>query len=442
MFASPVGSMSALRGASLVILLGVVLPLPTLPDVAVAQSAPSTQSVSVPIRVLSEPKVSTYPYLTEFFMGVAELANGRVLIRDNLRRKLIVTDSLLADTVIISNNEGRGGVTPYPAGAGYATAPLVYRGDTVLLLDLNVPGFVAILPDGKFGPTMSHPMGSHLNASMNTGGANIGFDNRGRFIYREFRQPTSTDKYKGPSSRDTVAILRADFDTRKVDTVATYGVPVVYGLSFSTDVATGQRKSVQTVNPAPMGPDGWAVLSNGTLGIVRAQDYHVDWIAQDGTKSSSGKLPFEWRRISDDEKQKSLDSAKRIIDSLRALPRPTWGRTLFARRGVDGRVIGTDTVLATIEYVSRAEMPDYQSPIRTSSVSADREGNLWILPSTTTLARGGLLYDIVNEKDGLHERVQLPGGCRVAGFGKRGTVFLGCYHESEWRLERRTVVRP
>ena len=37
----------------------------------------------------------------------------------------------------------------------------------------------------------------------------------------------------------------------------------------------------------------------------------------------------------------------------------------------------------------------------------DFDGNLWIPPTTTRDARGGLLYDVVNRKGEVIERVQL-----------------------------------
>src|SRR5207244_2396230 len=61
-------------------------------------------------------------------------------------------------------------------------------------------------------------------------------------------------------------------------------------------------------------PDEWAVLSDGTVGIVRGHDYHVDWILPDGTHGSTPKLPFDWKRLSDADKQKLIDSAKVAMD--------------------------------------------------------------------------------------------------------------------------------
>ena len=87
-------------------------------------------------------------------------------------------------------------------------------------------------------------------------------------------------------------------------------------------------------------------------------------------------------------------------------------------------------------------MADYVPPIRDNSVRADRDGNIWILPNTSSAAKGGLLYDVVNPKGELIERVQLPAERDVAGFGRGGVVFLS--HRLDTTgvvLERVTVVR-
>lgn len=62
-------------------------------------------------------------------------------------------------------------------------------------------------------------------------------------------------------------------------------------------------------------------------------------------------------------------------------------------------------------------------------------------PSTSMQARGGLLYDVVNRKGEVFERVQLPPFCALAGFGVRGTIYLSCPVENSTRLQRTYVVR-
>jgi hypothetical protein len=65
----------------------------------------------------------------------------------------------------------------------------------------------------------------------------------------------------------------------------------------------------QVFNPLPI-TDDWALLSDGTLAVVRALDYRIDYLNPDGAWTSSAKLPYEWQRLTDDDKQRLVDSVK------------------------------------------------------------------------------------------------------------------------------------
>jgi hypothetical protein len=227
------------------------------------------------------------------------------------------------------------------------------------------------------------------------------------------------------------------------------------------------------INPSTQAADAWTVTANGAIAIVRGHDYHADYIDADGTKRSGPKLPFDWRRITESDKQARVDSARRVVDSLTTLggyrlqacasgnmtfntmppksaPTGASGNGRGSGSGSGGATGGggasgvgalgggmvptiassdggrpeCQTVTVAAEFAPLSEMADYVPPIRESAVQADLDGNIWILPSTSLAAKGGLLYDVVNSRGELTERVQLPAGRTVAGFGKGGTVFL------------------
>jgi hypothetical protein len=75
------------------------------------------------------------------------------------------------------------------------------------------------------------------------------------------------------------------------------------------------------------------------------------------------------------------------------------------------------------EYVLPSELPDYAPPFASGAVRADEDGNLWILSRPAKVVDGGPIYDVVN-KSGLVDRVQIPKGMTLAGFGKGGIVYL------------------
>jgi len=67
------------------------------------------------------------------------------------------------------------------------------------------------------------------------------------------------------------------------------------------------------------------------------------------------------------------------------------------------------------------DLPDYMPPFTEGAVRADADGNLWV--RTTTIVGGRPVYDIVNRRGELVDRVQLPPFRTVAGFG-RGVVYM------------------
>ena len=187
---------------------------------------------------------------------------------------------------------------------------------------------------------------------------------------------------------------------------------------------------VQIQNPLPQN-DEWTLLPDGTIAIVRAQDYHIDWLGSDGKWTSTPKMTFEWKRITDDEKVQIIDSVKKSFDAM-----PDAMKSLTMSDGTK--------FPRTFMVVEPKELPDYYPPVRAGQVKADPEGNVWTLPSTSSMAKGGLLFDVVNRKGEIFERVQLPPNRNLQGFGPNGVVYLSPPFgpgAGPVRLERVTVIR-
>ena len=172
------------------------------------------------------------------------------------------------------------------------------------------------------------------------------------------------------------------------------------------------------------GRDDWALTSNGTIALVRGSDYHIEWIRSDGAVSSTGKLPFDWSNRND-QLRKEADSA-RALDSL--LP----SIRLRAASGSGARgAAGADTFLlwAQGSYVqARLNLRRLDRAFLgggSGSVLPDLDGNLWILPGESLpSASTQLVYDVVNSRGELVQRVRVPAGRAIAGFGKAGVVYL------------------
>ena len=84
-----------------------------------------------------------------------------------------------------------------------------------------------------------------------------------------------------PTFPDTTPLVRFDLAMRKLDTAAFIKVAAPRITFLENE---GRRQISLTVNPLPE-VDDWAVLSDGTIAILR-KDYHVDYIGADGKRTA------------------------------------------------------------------------------------------------------------------------------------------------------------
>ncbi len=66
----------------------------------------------------------------------------------------------------------------------------------------------------------------------------------------------------------------------------------------------------------------------------------------------------------------------------------------------------------------------------------DADGNLWIRTSATRAGAAGSIYDVVNRRGELIDRVQLPAARQIVGFGKGGVVYMLARDASGSWIER------
>ena len=89
-----------------------------------------------------------------------------------------------------------------------------------------------------------------------------------------------------------------------------------------------------------------------------------------------------------------------------------------------------------VSVIDAAELPDYRPPIGTGAVRADEDGNLWIRTLPPKPVPGGAIYDIVSRSGALTDRLQLPPGYALVGFGRGRVVYLSTRDATGVRLAR------
>ncbi|MEO7502148.1 MAG: hypothetical protein ABIW94_05890, partial [Gemmatimonadaceae bacterium] len=268
---------------------------------------------------------------------------------------------------------------------------------------------------------------------------------------------------------DSAAIVRMDLASRKMDTLGFIKTPKVK-LDVTRD-DNGRVTAVSQINPLPV-VDDWAVLSDGSVAFVRGRDYHVDFVRTDGTRVSAVKIPFEWQRLTDEDKSAFLDSLKAARERLG--PNATMG----GLGGMAGAMMGGGPQMVIVggpggpgsgpgngpgglggaaapgggtnirsggpgggpalqmNFVPASELPDYKPPFFAGSVRSDTQGNLWIRTIPTKAIPGGPVYDVINQNGEIVDRVQIPENRTIVGFGSDGTVYLAARENTVVYLER------
>jgi hypothetical protein len=437
-----------------------ILLMLTAPTIVAAQG-------STPVRTLG-PAEAVSKETVGYLYGVREFSDGRVLISDATNRRLVLFDASLMQATQLADSMPS-------AVLSYGKRPttiLPYRGDTAIFVDLAGRALLLLDANGRAARVMSSPRPGDLNWIANPNNGVPGFDLKGRIVYRStvlpnFQAPVKGKPYTAPTVPDSAPLLRVDFDTRIADTLAWIRTAKV---KVAIQYLEGGGIQLSPIMTPLSVVDDWAILPDGSIAIVRGQDYHVDWIAPDGTRSSTPKMSFDWKRLTDDDKKALVDSAAKVLAAGGTVGPPipyaapvggghggasaaggqNHGMTIMpVEKGTDGApppvsstASGAIAPMPPPKVVSASELPDYVPPIgRPGTTKADPDGNLWILPSTTSQAGSGLLYDIVDRRGEIAFRVRLPAGRALQGFGANGAVYMTAYGPDGARLERARLER-
>lgn len=407
-------------------------------------STPSALAQNVvPVRELSAPLASAKVTFRNIF-GVREIAGAKLLVNDGVQRRVVMLDASLSNPWIVLDSASH-------ASNNYGSRPsplIPFLADSTLFIDVPSLSLAVIDPNGKITRVMAPPRPNDLRFLV---GSPSYVDARGNLLYQlepAHKQVRQNQQVSGSSTfvsqpQDSAPVSRANFEKRSIDTVGY--VRIYNGARTSTTRTSDAIITKILVNPL-VTVDEWTVLSDGTIAFVRGQDYHVDVIRPDGRALSGAKLPFDWKRLTDADKQHLVDSARAAFyQSQPATTKDNAPMVMMATGGDSARTNGSSAPLKahppTIEFVPLSEIGDYYPPIRSGAAKADADGNLWILPTTSAQSKAGeLVYDVVDNRGAIKERVRVPNGRSIAGFGKGGVVYLMFRDAAnEWHLERTTI---
>jgi hypothetical protein len=388
------------------------------------------------------------------------LPGGRALVNDVVNRRVVLLDEKLSVVKVVADTTAAT-ANAYGANPGNLIA---FRGDSTLFVDAQSLSMLVIAPNGEVARVMSVPRSQDamMLASAGLGGA---YYSNGHLVYRgrpsmQFRaSTTSGGPPQMPAMPDTMPVVRVNLQTRVLDTLAWMKVPNTRTTMNTTE--DGKLQPSIELNPLPV-VDEWTVTPAGDIAIVRGRDYHVDWVSANGEKRASPKVAFDWKRMTDEDKIKLIDSVKAIRERQLAA-NPGQGQDIarafgsamgggaggggaapqvvmrFEMRGdgggPGGPVRAPQVVAPNFTYVSPSELPDYQPAFFANSLRADAEGRLWLSTIPTKPQPAGTVYDVLNAQGEAVERVLVPEGRSIVGFGPNGLVYLVSRQDNRAVLE-------
>ncbi len=370
----------------------------------IAQSLP-------PVRQLGR-IVTKSPLTVPGIASIRELSGRSVLVNDTVARRLYLFDSTLRSRVVVlDSTEG--------ARNAYGNSPggmIAFRGDSTLFASPALASMLLMNPAGRPTRLVAGPTPADMLFLAGGRFGTPGFDSRGRLLYRGSARDRTAPRSAGNLSpypeRDSAPIVALNLITGKTDTIALFRIPKeVVTIMEEPD---GAFKTMVKKDPLPV-VDDWVVLPNGSLALVRGRDFHIDWIDQNGKRSSGGRIPFPWRNLTESAKSAFMDSVRFATDTAIAAQEIRLAE----------RVKGTDNEAPSPmepDFLSASELPDKVPAFEPNSTRVDPEGILWI--RTTQRLQGRPVYYLVNRNGTVVDRVQAPSGGAIVGFGRNHMVYL------------------
>jgi hypothetical protein len=313
--------------------------------------------------------------------AAAELPDGRVIVTDqNAPAIWTIAPSTGALTRIGSAGGGEGQYIQ-PGG--------IYRGanGSTLVLDRAQARVLVLSSAGAITRMYS------IAVRGTSGGSTADVDyqklDARDLAYFVDRQASFAARLGGPPPT-TASLVRFDAATQQ-------STPVVADLRQPEQRVTstdGPMTLFRRVIGSPA--DGWGVLPDGRVAIVRASPYRVDWVSPTGQVTRGPVMPYDPLPMTDADKQA-------FVASIRG-----QGSAGVGTAGAGS----TPSSSATSGPIFAATKPPFQP----DDVLVSATGRVWVL-RTATAGATDVVYDVFDTTGQRVDRVTFPADHRVVGFG-------------------------
>jgi hypothetical protein len=399
---------------------------------------------TVPVRTFTKPAVE-YGEPYSAVRGVRELADGRVVVTDP-RDKVVQLVDLKASRATTLGREGSG-PNEYQMPSGVFALP----GDSTLIADPLNSRFLVLGPRGALAGTWSpaaaapaggggdRPASQSVPARPPAGGGGPVVMTMGGGGPMAMMQTRATDAQgrvyttgspiamtpEGPKAADSLPILRITRSNSATDTVAWLQVP-----KGNTSVGgSGGNMNIRIGGGPFAANDGWAVLADGRVAVVRYADYHVEVYPAAGRGAPARGTPVRFTpvRVTDAEKQEWRDTRARSGGMAIAITRTD---------GPGGASQQSRAVAPPAQEPT--DWPAVMPPFDAGRVFATPTGQLWVGRHQSASDKAPR-YDVFDASGKHTGQVVFPADTRVIGFGK-GTVYTVRIDEDDLQyLQRWTL---
>ena len=351
--------------------------------------------------------------------AIRPMADGRVLVYDEQAKKIVLADlaSGKVETRMSAGTEEGEFSAPGPLLAWAADSTASYDSGKSRLMIFGPDGALARI--GRFGPQMppssSAPPGPPGPPGAGPRGprianirALIGTD---LVIGTGFPAPRAPAP-PGPSAppvRIPYPVMRLSLRTMRPDTVVTL-MPAQEPRAPMTLTSTGTFQVF--VGTAPVqSVDAWAVMSDGTVAVVRAASYRVEWFPLVGDHIFTDAVPYTPIPITKEDKKRVVEAFKPVGEkALEKLP--------------------SRTSILAVTYEEPTAWPATHPPFRGDiPAQVDPQDRIWLATRCAKDDQSNC-YDVIGRNGARVERYKLPPKTRVVGFGP-GVVYTAFEQKSD-----------
>jgi len=340
-------------------------------------------------RALTKPEAE-FQESFDAVTALRELPGGRVLVTDLGPKTVILADFKSGQQQTVGRNGQGPGEYQFPGEL------LPLSGDSTLLVDRVSRRFLPIGPDGTLGRTLPYPDGLAGMAEPR------GADRQGRIYFQA--SPFGgggLDNSAPPAIPDSVALIRWDRATNRLDTLTRVKIP-----SIKMQVSGTSNARAIMMRPQPYAAaDEWVVAADGRVGVARVGDYHVEWLGPQALRGAP--VPYDPVKVTDADKQAYMSAMKNSRNRI------------IVNQGGPGR--GAQEMKPPEPDASEFDWPAVKPPFRSGgglrAAFLTPEGQLWI--GRSTAARDSTpVFDVFDGRGARTGRVTLPLGRRVVGMGQ------------------------